>query len=139
VATQTLVIDSRTDNLIAVRDFITQAARDFGFGDVEVANIVLAVDEACTNIIKHGYKYDATKTITIVVIPDRKGLELRIRDNGIRFDPRDITTPDMKEYFAKFRRGGLGVYLMKRLMDEVEYIIRPGEPNEVRLMKYLNR
>ena len=44
----------------------------------------------------------------------------------------------MKEYLSHFRRGGLGVYLMKTLMDKIEYDFEPGRPNEVRLIKYLN-
>jgi serine/threonine-protein kinase RsbW len=139
MAVQQLVIDSRTDKLIAVRDFITGAARQFGFNEEDVGKIVLAVDEACTNIIKHGYRFDATKTITVIVTSLSSALEVRIRDNGLRFNPNDIVVPDMKDYLAHFRRGGLGVLLMKKLMDEVEYNLRPGEPNEVRLVKYLNR
>ena len=45
----------------------------------------------------------------------------------------------MKEYLTHYRRGGLGVYLMKSLMDKVEYDIRPGKMNEVRLTKFLSR
>ena len=50
-----------------------------------------------------------------------------------------VQPPDMKEYLSHFRRGGLGVYLMKSLMDKVEYSIVPGNANEVRLMKNLPR
>jgi serine/threonine-protein kinase RsbW len=139
VAVQTLTIDSRTDKLIAVRKFIAGVARESGFNDEDVGKIVLAVDEACTNVIKHAYRFDATKTLTITATTGETSLEVRVRDNGRRFDPRNIRTPDMKDYLARYQKGGLGIYLMKKLMDEVEYRLQPGELNEVRLVKYLNR
>jgi serine/threonine-protein kinase RsbW len=127
---------SRTDNLLKVRDFVGSAARSFGFSEEETANIVLAVDEACTNIIKHAYQYAADKEIEISIYQNNRSFEIRIYDNGKAFDPSLVRTPDLKEHIGRSRRGGLGVYLMKRLMDEVEYNFNPGKRNEVRLTKY---
>ena len=137
--TQSLNIESRTDRLIAVREFVSAAARRFGFEEEDVSKIALAVDEACTNIIKHAYKFDPSKQITVSVRNRNGAFEVVIRDRGIEFDPARVQTPDMKEYLAHYRRGGLGVYLMKSLMDKVEYKITPGAMNEVRLIKHLLR
>jgi serine/threonine-protein kinase RsbW len=137
VGPRTLKIDSRTDRLIAVREFVSDAAREFGFGEDDVSKISLAVDEACTNVIKHAYGFDSSKSLTISVVPGKNFLEILIRDNGKGFDPSKVSTPDMKEYLSHYRKGGLGVYLMKKLMDVVEYHLLPGEKNEVRLVKYL--
>jgi serine/threonine-protein kinase RsbW len=139
VKPQSLNIESRTDRLIAVREFVSAAARQFGFQEEDVSKIALAVDEACTNIIKHAYKFDPGKEITVSIRSDNGAFEVVIRDRGKEFDPKRIQTPDMKEYLSHFRRGGLGVYLMKSLMDKVEYNITPGSMNEVRLTKYLPR
>jgi serine/threonine-protein kinase RsbW len=139
VKPQSLHIESRTDRLIAVREFVSAAARQFGFQEEDVSKIALAVDEACTNIIKHAYKFDPGKEITVSIRSDNGAFEVVIRDRGTEFDPRRIETPDMKEYLSHFRKGGLGVYLMKSLMDKVEYNITPGSMNEVRLIKYLPR
>jgi len=136
VRARSIRIESRTERLIAVREFISEAARSFGFADEEISKIALAVDEACTNVIKHAYKFDPTKTLTVKVQPHDKEFEVVISDNGLHFDPGSIKLPDMKEYLSHFRHGGLGVYLMKSLMDKVEYNIRPGKKNEVRLVKY---
>ena len=136
--TETLQIESRTERLIAVREFVSEAARAFGFTDEEVSKIALAVDEACTNIIKHAYRFDPTKSIHVTVRTDDGGFQIAIRDNGTRFNPADLHAPDMKDYLTHYRRGGLGVYLMKSLMDKVEYEIAPGKMNEVRLTKYLS-
>lgn len=135
--TDTLHIESKTERLIAVRDFVSTAAREFGFSDEEISKIALAVDEACTNIIKHAYRFDPGKKLTISVKRGNGAFEISIRDTGKQFNPTDLQPPDMKEYLTHFRRGGLGVYLMKTLMDKVEYNFEPGKPNEVRLTKYL--
>ena len=139
VKSKTISIESKTERLISVREFVSDAAREFGFDDEEVSKIALAVDEACTNIIKHAYKFDPTKKITVTVKPGTRALEIAITDNGKQFNPADLQAPDMKEYLSHYRRGGLGVYLMKSLMDKVEYDITPGIKNEVRLIKYLHR
>lgn len=136
---QQMKIESRTERLIDVREFVSAAAREFGFDDEDVGKIALAVDEACTNVIKHAYRFDPEREITITVAGERGEFRVSILDNGRQFNPADIEQPDMKEYLSHYRRGGLGVYLMKSLMDKVEYDIVPGRKNEVRLFKYLRR
>lgn len=135
---QTLTIESRTERLIEVRDFVSTAAREFGFSDEEVSKIALAIDEACTNIIKHAYSFDPGQHIGITVRGGSGTFEVLITDHGRQFNPSSVPSPDMKEYLTHFRKGGLGVYLMRSLMDKVEYSILPGK-NEVRLVKYLSR
>ena len=132
-----LTIQSKTAELNKVREFVSAAAQEFGFSDEEVSTIALAVDEACTNVIKHAYKYDSSRSLSITINPDKKRFEVLVTDTGLQFDPDGLQTPDMREYIAHLRKGGLGVYLMKNLMDEVEYQIEPGRKNEVRLIKYL--
>lgn len=136
---RTLNIESRTERLIAVREFVSAAARECGFPDDEVSKITLAVDEACTNIIKHAYKNDPTKKITVSVKNRADGLVIAISDTGAGFNPSNVQSPDMKEYLSHYRHGGLGMYLMKSLMDKIEYRIAMGRRNEVRLTKYLSR
>jgi serine/threonine-protein kinase RsbW len=130
-------VPSKTENLSAVRDFISDAARRFGFADEDVSNIALAVDEACTNIIKHAYNFDASKEINIVVRMKSPEFEILIADKGKHFRPENVAMPDMKEYLTKYKKGGLGMLLMQKLMDKVEYRIQPSR-NVVRLVKYLS-
>jgi serine/threonine-protein kinase RsbW len=139
VKTQSIKIESRTEQLIAVREFVSEAALRFGFTDDEISKIALAVDEACTNVIKHAYKFDPSRSITISVSGRSGTFEVRIEDTGSQFNPAQIQPPDMTEYRTHYRKGGLGMYLMKSLMDKVEYDIKPGRTNEVRLIKYLSR
>lgn len=136
---KTLTIESRTERLIDVREFISVAARELGFGDEDVSKIALAIDEACTNVIKHAYEFDPTRKIDVTVRSGNGAMEILIADSGKDFDPTVISSPDMEEYLSQYQRGGLGVYLMRSLMDKVEYNIVPGKRNEVRLVKYLPR
>lgn len=130
---------SRTDNLLEVREFVSDAARQFGFADEEVANIVLAVDEACTNIIKHAYQYAPDKEISISILRNDGAFEIKIIDEGKDFNPNELRAPDLRQNLSQHRRGGLGVYLMKKLMDKVEYNFSSGRKNEVSLTKYLTK
>jgi serine/threonine-protein kinase RsbW len=130
-------IQSRTDHLHEIREFIAHQARRMGFDDEESANIVLAVDEACTNVIKHAYAFAPDKKITVEIRARSNALEVRVLDNGKSFDPTGVKAPDIKQHLAEHRRGGLGIYMMKMLVDKVEYRFSPGKRNEVRLIKYL--
>jgi len=132
-----LRIPSQTEKLNVAREFVADAAKVFGFKEDDVNNIALAVDEACTNIIKHAYSYASDKEIDIVVSMKKPEFEILIQDKGKHFNPNQIPVPNMKEYMSHYKRGGLGMYLMKKLMDKVEYSIHPKK-NVVRLIKYLH-
>jgi serine/threonine-protein kinase RsbW len=67
---------------------------------------------------------------------DYQKLTLLVTDHGKGFDPGLIKAPDMKKYLAELRVGGLGIYLMRTLMDEVDYDIKPGVRNQVKMVKY---
>lgn len=133
----TKTIESRTEKLLEVREFVLHAARKFGFSVEESSKIVLAVDEACTNVIKHAYHYAPDRKIEIVIQPNKDRIQITVIDDGKSFDPSIAKLPDLKQHLSHYRRGGLGVYLMRTLMDKVEYKYAPGRKNEVRLTKYL--
>jgi serine/threonine-protein kinase RsbW len=132
-----LTIKSRTSYLSDVRKFVSGEAKKFGFSDEEVNKITLAVDEACTNIIKHAYKYAGDYPIHLELIARNNTFQVAIEDKGAAFDPDSIKLPDMKEHLRSYKRGGFGMYLMKSLVDKVEYKIQPGVKNRVVLTKYL--
>lgn len=132
---KTLKVKSRTENLSQIRDFINSAASEVNLSKDIVENIILAVDEACTNIIKHAYKYSPNGEILINVKPSASKFVVSIIDNGISFEPETIPEPDLQKYYRQRRVGGLGIYLMKTLMDDVKYVSKPGKYNEVLLTK----
>jgi serine/threonine-protein kinase RsbW len=133
-----LVVKSRTNNLSEIRDFIYAAASEAGIIPEVIENIILAVDEACTNIIKHAYKSFPEGEITIKIKYTDKKFTIVIIDHGAPFKPETIPDPDLQKYYLQHRIGGLGMYLMKSLMDEVKYISVPGKYNQVMLSKNLN-
>ena len=132
-----LVIKSSTDNLAAIREFVQSSARESGFSDDVVSKISLAVDEACTNVIKHAYKYSPDNDIRILTRLENSKFIISITDSGHNFNPQLVPEPDLKKYIQQHKVGGLGMYLMKKLMDEVKYNTLSGNQNQVVLVKYL--
>jgi len=131
-----LKIPSNTENLEIIRNFVSEIARKVGFKNDDIHKIELAVDEACTNVIQHAYKDKSNKPIDIAVKLDYKKFSVIITDRGEGFKFDDIEIPDMEEYLAELKVGGLGIYLMKTLMDEVDYKKTDGK-NQVKMVKYL--
>ncbi len=128
-----------TANLDIIREFVARIAQNMGFNEEDIHRIELAVDEASTNVIKHAYKgTDKNKQfidIKVSTYPNR--LEINVIDRGKGFDPERIKSPDMDVYLKKMKRGGLGLYLIKTLMDKVDFDIHPGKQNRVKMIKYL--
>jgi serine/threonine-protein kinase RsbW len=134
-----LKIKSKTENLSKIRDFIFSNASMVGFSDEAIENIILAVDEACTNIIKHAYNLNPEGEIIIKLKFNGSKLLIELTDYGISFEPEKIPDPDLQKYYQQHKVGGLGMYLMKTLMDEVKYITVQGEYNQVLLTKRINQ
>ena len=132
-----LKIPGQKDNLEIIRNFVSAIARKVGFKDKDVNKIELALDEACTNVIRHAYEDDESQDIDIAIKIDYQKLSIVVTDRGKSFDVDEIELPDMDTYLAELRVGGLGIYLMRTLMDEVDYHSEPGVKNEVRMVKYL--
>ena len=130
-----LIVKSKTENLSVIRDFVSGNARAAGIPEATVENIILAVDEACTNIIKHAYKLSPEGEIIIKIDYDEEKFTVTIIDYGKSFEPDRVPLTDLQKYYREHRVGGLGMYLMKSLMDNVEYITVPGEYNKVLLSK----
>ncbi|GJQ64282.1 MAG: serine-protein kinase RsbW [Melioribacteraceae bacterium] len=132
-----LIVSSSTDNLSVIRDFIRNAAENAGLSNEAIGKITLAVDEACTNVIKHAYNYSPDGEINIAANVKKSKFIISITDFGKSFNPEAIPDPNLKESIKQKRVGGLGMFLMKKLMDEVEYHTSSGKKNQVILVKYL--
>lgn len=131
-----LKIPGQTDNLELIRIFVSAVADKVGFEADDVSKIELAVDEACANVIKHAYLKETKEPIDVVIEIDYKKLAIIITDHGKGFDVKKISKQDVKDYIAEMRVGGLGIYLMKALMDEVEFNSQPGVKTQVKMVKY---
>jgi serine/threonine-protein kinase RsbW len=131
-----LIVKSSTDNLSKVREFTRNYAAKSGFDDDTIGKIILAVDEACTNIVKHAYHYFPNGEITVKINSDKAKFKITITDSGSKFNPNEIEEPNLSEYHRKKKVGGLGMFLMKKLMDEVKYHTLSKDRNQVVLVKY---
>ena len=133
-----LRVKSKTENLSLIRDFVSEKALDAGLPVTAVEKIMLAVDEACTNIIKHAYKSSPEGEIILNVEYDDEKFTITIIDYGKSFNPESIPQPDLQKYYREHKVGGLGIYLMKSLMDDVKYTSIPGKYNQVLLSKNIS-
>jgi len=131
-----IIISSSTNNLSLVRMFIEDYGKAIHLSKREVAHISLAVDEACTNIIKHAYKNSKDGKIKIRINKKGNKLSVKLIDKGLHFNPQTIPAPNIEESQKKKKGGGLGIFLMKKIMDEVKYSSN-GNSNELLLTKYL--
>ncbi len=131
---QSISVPASTAYISAVRDFVGLYANKFGFSDNEVDEIRLAVDEAYTNVIKHAYQYDENQRVLISIGAVNDEFWVSITDQGRAFNPELYSEPDIKERIRLKKRGGVGVYLIRRLMDAVEYS-NMGGTNEIRMTK----
>ena len=112
-----------TTELERIRHFVEGKAREFGFSEQNTHKIALAVDEACSNLIRHGYHLDASQQFFVQISADASDrLMIEIFDSGAAFNPMNVAEPNLKEYAAQHRRGGFGVQIIRMIMDAVEYL-----------------
>jgi anti-sigma regulatory factor (Ser/Thr protein kinase) len=130
-------ITNDTSLLLSVRDFITRMIRASQLPNNEWNRVILAVDEAVTNIIEHAYSNDTEGEIEIEVEVTQQHFKIVISDRGKSFDPASVPMFDLAGYLRSGKRKGLGIFLMRQVMDEVRYSFKPGGKNELTLIKYI--
>jgi len=113
----TLTVPSHPKYLYVVRSALYPLVIEAGFSKKDARKIVLAVDEACSNIIKHAYEGDHTKTITVTVSDDTERFRVQLRDYGKKVDRATIAPRKLED----IRPGGLGTHLMGLAFDIVTY------------------
>ncbi len=112
---------AKFDFLDEIRELVAQVASKGGFSDKAIYSLQLAADEAASNIIEHAYAGVLNGTLDIAC--DMKGdtIVITMRDTGKPFDPSLVKQPNLKADLSDRQIGGLGVYLMRKLMDDVSY------------------
>lgn len=116
-----LVLPARESAVPPLRRRVTALMRKAEFSSTAVDDVELALDEALNNVIEHTYKYDARQRITFQLRLQKSNLRMVIKDHGPAFDSAGLGKVDMEAYFKQKRQGGLGVALMLRLLDRVEF------------------
>lgn len=117
----TFTFPARFEYLDEIRGHVAREARAAGFSDKAVYAVQLAADEAASNIIEHAYegRGDASFEMSCDFRKDR--LVIVFHDRGKSFDVSKVTKPDIKADLSERKIGGLGIFLMRKLMDEVHY------------------
>ena len=135
----TLHVPSSTENLALIREFVTNIATQSGLESSDVAKLELAVDEACANVIEHAYGHDTTKEVVVRATFDDETLRIDVEDTGRGFDPDSVQPEELERLNQDRKSGGLGMRLMKTIMDEVHYEIEPGKKNELHMLKRIRK
>jgi serine/threonine-protein kinase RsbW len=134
-----LQIDSDLKNLEVVSDFISKTMENLGATkEKDIFEVQLAVDEALTNIIEHAYSGEKGHKIIVQckVLEPQREFVIKLRDSGKSFDPQAVLTPNTEAKLDERKRGGLGIYFMKTLMQSVKYAI-DDKGNELTMAKLL--
>src|SRR5512137_62890 len=115
-----LFVAAQVENLAEIRRFVREEATALGAGEEAICDLELAVDEAACNVICHGYK-GCGGMIQVRVERDGDRLAVRVRDEAPLFDPTRHPLPDVTLPLEERRLGGLGIFLIRQVMDEVVY------------------
>lgn len=129
-----LTFSARLENLELMLRFIKGGAEKLDFSSKKLNQIQIASEEALVNIINYAYPDEDGSVEIVYNIEDGESLVIQITDWGIPFDPLSLPDPDTEAPLEERAVGGLGVYMMRSVMDEVRYK-REGERNILTLVK----
>jgi serine/threonine-protein kinase RsbW len=133
---KTVKFPGRFESLPKVGEFVRKAAISAGLNDKAVYAVQLAVDEACSNIIDHAYGGEGKGEMICSVITSKDGLTIILRDRGKPFNPQDISDPEINVPLDRLKPRGVGIYLMRKMMDEVYYEYSPNGGNILTMVKH---
>ncbi len=118
---------------------VKETAKKLGFAEEELCKIELALEEAVINVIEHAFEADEQGTFDIICESIPKGIKITIREKGMPFDPDSLPTYRPGKDIDDISPTGLGVYLMKKNMDQILFRNLGCEGKETHLIKYLPR
>lgn len=127
-------IKSDLNDLAKIRRFVEEAARSFTNDQEAVGDMILAVNEAVTNIIVHGYQNQQGR-IEVDVKQQTGDLVVCLRDHAPLFDPTQVPAPDSDVPLSRRALGGMGVHMMRHFTDALIYRVTPEGQNELTLVK----
>lgn len=131
-----LTVPGRFDSLPQIAEFVGQAAQQAGFDEDTTFHIQMAVDEACSNIVEHAYGQTCSGDIVLTCrIAANRDFIVTLHDTGCRFDPQAVPQPALGANLEDVPEGGLGLYFMRALMDEVRFEFDPGRGNTLTMVK----
>ena len=129
--------EGQVEQLRAIREFIQESVVRLGAGEEDAFAYQLAADEAATNAFKHAYT-GRTGRLEVMVWREADSIALRLRNWGAPFDPEAIPLPNTTRPLEERPAGGLGLFLMRKIMDEVMFSFDPREGNTVTMKRRLS-
>ena len=129
-----LSVKASLDKLQEVRSFINRVGESLGVNESALGDLLLAVDEAVTNVVIYGYA-EIDGIVELDMKADGDAVVIRIRDQAASFYPCQIKAPQLDTDLKDRPFGGMGIFLIKKMTDEAEFLPRPGGGNEIRLVK----
>lgn len=116
------------ENLKGVRDFIRTSLKNHGVSELEISEMVLALDEMCSNLMIHAHRCNPDDLFELhIIINEENPVVFEIVDDGTVFDINDFSEPSLDNIVHEKRKGGLGIRLVKSIMDKVEYQSNKGK------------
>jgi anti-sigma regulatory factor (Ser/Thr protein kinase) len=129
---QTYEFSSHASNLASVRAFVRQFLQCIHIPTPELELIVLGIDEACSNVIRHAYREEPSHPITLSCERLKNAVKFKLRDFGAQPDPGSLNVRPLD----RIEPGGLGLHLIRRAFDQVDYnLMQRG--TELVLLKHL--
>ncbi|WP_245947068.1 ATP-binding protein [Algoriphagus yeomjeoni] len=128
-------ISCQTAALSELRVFLKKTLGELHLSDVDQLQLILAVEEVCANLIIHSHKCNALDFIQLDIKQNPGKLIFEITDEGKAFNMLDYEVPDLNKVKGDKRKGGLGIILVKKIMDEIEFDSTRGT-NTCRLIKW---
>lgn len=125
----------RFENLAEISRFVVQAAEEAGLDESAVYAVQLAVDEAATNIIEHAYQGEGRGEIQCSIEIGEGGLKVTLQDWGVPFNPTEIPDPTLGVPLEEVQPSGLGLFFIRKLMDEVRFEFSAEKGNSVTMIK----
>lgn len=117
-----IVIPCEKEKLESVRVFVQRQLDTYGLSEIESHKLVLAIDEVCANMIIHSNNCDPNESLELeMMYKKNQNIIFVIRDKGESFDINAYKEPSMQEIISSKRKGGLGLMLVKRIMDKIEF------------------
>ncbi len=127
---------AQLEQLSAINDFVTEAAEAAALDNRSIYAVQMAVEEATANIIQHAYAgEDAQNSIHCRCVIEDGRLVVIMRDEGRPFDPDVVPDPDLCSPLEERQAGGLGVYFIRELMDEVHFDCVAGRTNVLTMVR----
>jgi len=132
----TMSFPGRFDSLVRISEFVAQAAQDAGLDKSAIYAVKLSVDEACSNIIEHSYGGEGFGEIDCTCDVTDDGLTITLRDWGEAFDPSEIEDPKTDVPLEDLKPRGLGIFFMRKMMDDVSFKFHPRNGNVLTMVKF---